>query len=148
MDADVHNLLQDFAEALIQQNWENAHSLLAGFTRDRVTSDALAAFLDDAVQEVNEEYMLPADAWPGAVDLDENPDCPLASLRADPGLKALPPRMPDELSDTNYKGWYCISLLAREDQDLAIPGWWDLWLAVAEDGGELTIAYLELSERD
>lgn len=148
MDADVHNLLQDFAEALIQQNWDNAHSLLADFTQHHVTSDALALFIDEAIQEVNEEWMLPADAWPGAVELDENPDCPLASLRADPGEKTLPAKMPEELNEENYHGWYCISLIAREDQDLVIPGWWDLWLAVVSNDGELSVGYLELTERD
>lgn len=148
MDADVHNLLQDFAETLVRQDWENAHSLLASGTQARVNSDALARFIDEAIQEVNEEWMLPADAWPGAVDLDGNESYPLASLRAEPGAKSLPARLPTELDEAHYRGWYCISLLAREDQDLVIPGWWDLWMAVTEEDGEFKIAYLELMELD
>ena len=148
MDAEVHNLLTDFAETLVRQDWENAHSLLASWTQHRVTTDALARFIDEAIQEVNEEWMLPAEAWPGAVDLDGNPSYPLASLRAEPGPKALPPHLPPELDEAHYRGWYCISLLAREDQDLVIPGWWDLWMAVAEEDGELKIAYMELLELD
>lgn len=148
MDAETHNLLQDFAETLVQQDWANAHSLLASWTQNLVSSDALARFIDEAIQEVNEEWMLPADAWPGAVDLDGNASYPLASLRAEPGEKSLPPKLPAELDESQYRGWFCISLLAREDQDLVIPGWWDLWMAVAEEGGELKIAYLELMELD
>ncbi|HEY9841006.1 MAG TPA: hypothetical protein V6D23_11160, partial [Candidatus Obscuribacterales bacterium] len=72
MDAEVHDLLTDFAETLVRQDWENAHSLLASWTQHRVTTDALARFIDEAIQEVNEEWMLPAEAWPGAVDLDGN----------------------------------------------------------------------------
>lgn len=148
MDADVHDLLQRFSQNLIQQDWEAAHTQLASFTQDRITHDALALWIDEAIQEVNEEYMLSADAWPGSVDLDGNSEFPLDSLRADPGEKSLPPRLPDEVTNDNYRGWYCISLMAHEDQDLAIPGWWDLWMAVVEEEWGMRIAYLELMEMD
>lgn len=148
MEAEIHNLLQDFAETLVQQDWNNAYSLLTSWSQNRLTADTLARFIDEAIQEVNEEYMLPADAWPGAVDLDGNEDYPLASLRADPGEKSLPPKLPPELTEENYRGWFCISLQAHEDQDLVIPGWWDLWMALAEEDGEIKIAYLELMELD
>ncbi|MGV3525861.1 MAG: hypothetical protein ACO1RX_16680 [Candidatus Sericytochromatia bacterium] len=148
MDEKIHETLQQFATTLIQQDWEKGHAMLAPWLQSELSAADLEFFFREPIQTANEEWELPEDCWPGTVELDLNPDFPLSELRGESAELALPADVPAALTEDNYRGWYCISLLTREDQDLELDGWCDLWLALSEDGGKLGVAYMELHELD
>lgn len=140
---EVRDFGNRFAESVRARDYETAHFMLASWLREEITTSALKDEIEKCLLEMADEWELEGLTYPDAHQVDSG------VLSADdlrqPGMASKP--VPDQLTAENFVHWMCIQFLAADDA-LDLDAWFDWWMAVVRDQGELAIGYFEIQDPD
>ncbi len=141
MEPRYRELGERFSAAIIDKDYEAACALLAPWLREVTPPDRLRALIEDRVAEMHEAWDVDDDLHPTECELDGNSTATVADLRDDGDP------VPAELTDASLRYWMSMQFKPAEDS-VEFDAYFDLWAAVVDDGGELRVGYLRLTDPD
>lgn len=147
MNKEFEELASNFAKAVIAQDFDSAHSYFASWLQKEFSPEELQSVIEKWLWEINEIWEIEELIYPADFSIGGNSSS-LESLKAESDWRE-PRRFSPELTDENFRQWMFIGFLPDEnDERVELDGWFDFWMAVAEENGELKIGYFELEDVD
>jgi len=135
MDAKLNDFLEQLAEHLVVDEWDEVAEMLAPWLYESAS---------DLRRQVREQAKATREDWEDAdigpadsFDIDDSA-LGLDQLRKE-GIK-----LPREVTPANFKAWCRVTVQADEGE------WslYDLWCAVVEDEGSLVVGYFDVESPD
>lgn len=143
-----------FAETILAHDYSSAHSMLASWLQPSVSPEQLQRLIETELREVAELAELEEMRYPAAYRVDENPlsyeEWREVEERSQEykGSRRCLPQIPPEMTGENYRKRLVIEFTPGEDEEIDVDAWMDCWVIVVEDGGKLSIGYLEIEDPD
>lgn len=131
MDDALRELGGAFARAVIDEDFDRAHGLLARWLQPEYPPERLRAWVDESREEL---------PYPGAFEVDGNSST-LADLRKPHEVDLPTQPIPEEVTEENFRKWMCIQFQPEDDDEF--DACFDMWLVAVEHEGELRIGYFE-----
>jgi hypothetical protein len=120
-----------FALAIVNKDFQQAHELLAAHLKQTVTTKGLKKLVQDNTRH---------SGWPHRFEIGWNSET-ASSLRNGP----VPTALPAEVTDANMLKWMSIQFLPEEGKDVAC---FDFWMAVIDEKSALRVGYYEIADAD
>jgi hypothetical protein len=140
-----------FAKLVINRDFDAAVGLFAPWLQSEVSPEQLRAELDKEAAEMAQEWQMETIAYPADFMLDSNP-LDLQGLREvnTPEHAHGRPykRIPDEVTDANYRKWLVIQYLPDSDAEIEFDAFYDFWFILVEIAEQFRIGYYKVEDPD
>ncbi|MGK2877916.1 MAG: hypothetical protein ACSLFF_05005 [Solirubrobacterales bacterium] len=140
MDQAVKQLKNAFGKAIVARDFEALDVILAPW----LTPDQVFRAISAEVEEMGEEWGLPAGKWPTEFEVGEGA-LDYEQLREPSGFPA-GIDVPEQVTAENYVGWHVVTAIAHADD--AFDAYFDAWFAVVRLQDGLHVGSLELVDPD
>lgn len=141
-----------FANAVIVQDYDAAHQMLAPWLQPVVSPARLREFVETELREVAEAAELDEMTYPSQFEIDGNSSTvdELRDLRSYRTSRRSNDEIPPEVTRENFRQWLRITFMPSEAEqlELDVDAWLDFWLILVETDGALRIGYFELEDPD
>ena len=148
MDDRHRSFVTAFAEQILSHDYTSAHGNLASWLRAEITPERLQAFVQTEI-DTTAEYGEWEPRHPDAFTLDSNPGWKVNDLRTSTRFGERPSNetFPAQITEENFKIWL-VAQFTSKDEEFDHIAWFDWWMALVEEDGELRIGYFEMHEAD
>ena len=137
MDTPIQTLCDSLGQVIVSRDFGAVAPLLAPWLQGVVTPEALEALVDAQMEGLEH---------PPATWLASEGFAGLPELRKTDELGPPTQPLPREITDQNFRGWYCVQFAPDEafhdEQNIC----YDVWLIPVEHAGAIRIGYLEAWE--
>jgi hypothetical protein len=139
-----HDILNQFAQSVIDRRFADARALLAPWLRDQLDETALEAALDRVIATAAEQSGIEDARWPTEFSTSDN-EIDLAELRRNEEVDSEVGRLSDSITDANFRSWHCVTFNPDSDDNVTL----DLWIAtVVDDQGDLRVGHVSFLTGD
>jgi hypothetical protein len=137
---------EKFSAAIIAQDYANAHRMFAPWLQKKVSAEALRDSVEQQVSAMCEEWGVEEEIHPSECGVDGNAAMKVAHLR-EPDWDDSIPDVPAEVTDQNFRYWMSLQFMPKEGT-VEFDAFFDLWLALVENGGALQVGYYKFTDPD
>lgn len=136
-----------FAQTIVDEDFDAAHKFLAPWLQKEMSAEEFRGVIEKWLWEMNEVWGIEELIFPDGFEIDGNSST-LSSLKEDMSWRD-PRKIPDEITEENFRKRMVIEFLPDEDDDrVELDGWFDFWFMLVETDGEFRVGFFEIEDVD
>jgi hypothetical protein len=154
MEKAARDFLSGFAKCIISQNYNDAYQMFTPGLKEQISKEKFQTAIENNLMETNKEGDINELIYPedfmvsnGVLEFkdfknweEEEHYCLFQSCK----------KLPDDVTEDNYRYWGHIAFLVSEEQSLTLDfdGWFDFWCVLVEINNQYSIGYFQINELD